>query len=161
MSAELVNDLVAITDKKSLSIEDKASLRVKISELEDFMLKQPQIEEQLKHTFSPGVYARQLFIPKGAIVVGKIHKHENMNIIIQGKVTFFSTDGAVQVEAPHTFVASPGVKRVIFAHEDTLWTTIHGTSETDLGKIEDEFIAKDYSEIESISEQELKLIKGE
>ena len=106
----------------------------------------PQIDIPLKHTFSKNVYAREITIPKGSIIIGKIHKYQNMNIISKGEVSFFSIDGAVRVKAPYTFVASPGVKRVIVAHEETVWTTIHGTSETDLDKLEDEFIAKDYSE---------------
>lgn len=32
-------------------------------------------------------------------------------------------------------------------HEDTVWTTIHGTNETDIDKIEDMFIAKNYEDV--------------
>jgi len=133
---------------KLVTYEDKKILRDRIDLLQERLIeKYPQVEPPLKHTFSPGVYARELFIPQGSLIVGKIHRHENMNIISKGNVSVFSIDGAAHFEAPHTFVASPGVKRVIYAHEDTVWTTIHGTHETDLEKIEAEFIAKDYDEI--------------
>ena len=161
MKNDIISDIALTAEKGHLTIEDKAELRKKIARLEEKVLMEPQIECELNHSFSPGVYARELRLKAGSIVIGKIHKHQNMNIISKGEVTFFSTDGAVQVSAPYTFVASPGVKRVIYAHEDTVWTTIHGTHLTDLVEIENEFIAKSYDEIPSISEQELKLIKGE
>lgn len=153
--------LELIESKDVLTIDQKAVVRMGTHALEQYLLQWPQIEEKLTHNFSDGVYARELFIPKGALIVGKIHKKKNMNIISKGEVTFLSVDGAFRVKAPYTFVASPGVKRIIYAHEDTVWTTIHGTHETDLEKIEEEFIAKDYSEVPEISEEELNLIKGE
>lgn len=141
-----------------LNVKETALVRGKIDKLEAGILKQPQVEFPIKHHFSKGVYAREMFLPKGSLVVGKIHKFENLNILSQGEVSFFSIDGAFRVAAPHSFVASPGTKRVIYAHEDTVWTTIHGTFETNLDLIEQNFIAKDYSEVAGIDEDELKLI---
>lgn len=140
---EHVKELMRLSDGQ-LTEAGKAELRVQITKLEDVLLKLPQEDVPLKHYFSRDVYAREISIPKGTLIVGAIHRHKNLNIISKGAVTFFSIDGAVRTEAPHTFIASPGVKRVIYAHEDTVWTTIHGTGETDLSKIEDEFIAKNY-----------------
>lgn len=105
----------------------------------------------IAHHFSKDVYAREMRMPKGAIVVGKIHKHQNLSILSAGEVSVLSQDGVMRIKAPFTFVATPGTKRVIYAHEDAVWTVIHGTSETDLGKIEDQFIAKDYDELEQLS----------
>jgi hypothetical protein len=45
--------------------------------------------------------------------------------------------------APYTFVSEVGTKRVVHALEETIWTTVHVTDETDLEKIEDYVIAKD------------------
>jgi uncharacterized protein (UPF0548 family) len=86
-----------------------------------------------------------------------------MTVISQGEVSVLSIDGVMRVKAPFTFVASPGVKRVVYAHEDTVWTTIHGTDETDLEKIEEEFIAKSYDEVVEIesSTNQVKEIKGD
>ena len=38
----------------------------------------------------------------------------------------------------------------MYALEDTVWTTIHVTEETDLEKIEDYVIAKSYDELEAL-----------
>lgn len=159
MESKLMLEVVELTDGGALTPRGRAVLRNKISQLEAAVSKETQITCPLTHRFSKGVYAREIFIPKGSLIVGAIHKFQNMNVISKGDVSFFSVDGAVRVQAPHTFSASPGVKRVIYAHEDTVWTTIHGTEETDLGKIEEIFIAKNYAEVSGISDLELKLIE--
>lgn len=137
---------------------ERQELRERIRALEAKVRGEPQLDILTTHYFSKDVYARQILIPKGGLVVGKIHKHANMNIISKGDVSFLSIDGVERVVAPHTFVASPGAKRVIYAHEDTVWTTIHGTHLTDLDNIEAEFIAVDYDDV---CETDLKILKGE
>lgn len=106
----------------------------------------PQLEIPVRHFFSPGVYAREIQIPKGAIVTGKIHKFSQLNILSKGDISVMTEDGIKRVQAPFTIVSPPGTKRIAYAHEDCVWTTIHGTDETDLEKIEDRFIAQDEAE---------------
>ena len=160
MSEEKIAEIVKATEDTSLSKEDKVSLISKIHEFEKVIANQPQLEIKTTHHFSKGVYAREIFIPKGALIVGKIHKHECLNIVSKGDISFISIDGAKRVQAPYTVLASPGVKRIGYAHEDTIWTTVHGTNETDLKKIEDEFIAKTYGEVEILTKEEINLIEG-
>ena len=105
------------------------------------------IEVPIHHHFSKDVYAREMRVPKGAVIVGKIHKFQNLNILSQGEVSVISIDGVMRVKAPYTFVASPGAQRVFYMHEDTVWTVVHGTDETDVEKIEEKFIAKSYEEL--------------
>ena len=104
-----------------------------------------------EHFFAPGIYARMLFIPAGAVVVGKIHKHETMNIICKGKIAISTEEGRVVFEGPCVVNSSPGIQKAGYALEDTWWINVHATKETDLEIIEDEFIAKDYDEIENIA----------
>lgn len=111
------------------------------------MLSQSKVDVPVEHHFSKDVYAREIRVPKGTLLMGKIHKFQNLNILSSGEVSVLSIDGVKRVKAPFTFVASPGAKRLFFMHEDTVWTTIHGTGETDIDKIEDEFIAKSYDEV--------------
>jgi hypothetical protein len=153
---EAIKALAEITSGDgALTPVGQATLRNRISLLEAEALKYEQADVPLQHHFSKDVYAREIIIKKDTVIVGAIHKFQNLNIISKGKVTFFSIDGAKTVEAPYTFVASPGVKRVIYAHEDTVWTTIHGTPEKDVDKIEDEFIAKNYEDVYLSSEKTL------
>jgi hypothetical protein len=154
----MLSEIAKATESR-LDNQEKAKLRAAIQRLEDILLQKEQADIVITNHFSHGVYAREMFVPKGTLLTGKIHKFKNMNIISQGEVSFFSTDGGFRCKAPHSFVASPGVKRVIYAHEDTVWTTIHGTDETDVDKIEDTFTTTEYSEVPGIDEDEIRLIE--
>lgn len=105
-------------------------------------------EMPLRHYFTDGAYARELTMPTGVIVVGKIHKHAHLNFITKGKVAVLTEFGEEVYTAPHTFVSKPGTKRVVYILEETVWTTVHVTPETDLEKIEDYVIAKSFDEYE-------------
>lgn len=123
--------------------------RDKVFAIEDEMRKHEQIDLPVKHHFSQGVYARELFIPKGTLLTGHIHKFEQLNIMSQGDISVLTEDGVVRVQAPFAIVSPPGTKRIAYAHEDTVWTTVHGTDETDLDKIEDHFIAHSDAEYQA------------
>jgi hypothetical protein len=34
-----------------------------------------------RHHFAPGQYAREIELPNGKVVVGKIHKHAHVNVV--------------------------------------------------------------------------------
>ena len=107
---------------------------------EKIMLSGDNIILEPKHTFSPGLYIRELFIPKGAIVIGKRHRHNTMNMLVQGKVTLYDEHGEYEVTAPFMAESAEFTKKAVIAHEDSIWVNIHPTNETDLDKIEAEFI---------------------
>lgn len=133
-----------------IDVTNKDEVRDFIARVEQSALQsaeQVDFNPLVKHHFSKDVYARELFIPAGTLIVGKIHKHENFNILSQGEMSVLSVDGMQRVTAPFSVVSSPGVKRMAFAHTDCVWTTIHGTDEKDLEKIEELFIAKTYDDV--------------
>ena len=106
------------------------------------------IDAMTFHHFAPGVYAREMKIPKGVVVTGKIHKTTHLSIVSQGRISIATEEGNKIIEAPAIFVTKPGTKRAAYALEDTTFITIHVTEETDLEKIEQLVIAKDYKELE-------------
>lgn len=118
----------------------------------------------LTHHFAPideeygcCTYARQMFIPKGTLIIGKIHKHQHLNFILQGKVSVATEFGKKYFEAPCTFISEVGLKRAVYAEEDTIWTTVHLTKfngEENLDKIENEVISPSYEEMGLISSVE-------
>ena len=134
-------------------------LREKIQKFENALRELPQIPIETFHHFAKGLYAREIFIPKGTLLTGKIHKYTHLNIISLGDISVLTENGMKRIKAPFTMVSVPGTKRVGFAHEDTVWTTIHGTEETDLEKIEAQVIAKNHNEVEQLSEKEIKILK--
>lgn len=115
--------------------------RDKVYALESLMKLSDQVELKVVHHFSHGVYARELHIPAGVMLTGEIHKLENLNILSQGRIRVLTEDGLKDVEAPFTIVSPPGTKRIAYAITNCIWTTIHGTYETDVETIRHQFIA--------------------
>jgi hypothetical protein len=120
--------------------------RSKVLGIEEEMRRFPQLDLPVKHHFSQGVYARELFIPKGTLLTGQIHKYEQLNIMSKGELSVLINGEWKRCRAPFHVVSPPGTKRIAYAHEDTVWTTIHGTEERDLVKIEAHYIAKSEEE---------------
>lgn len=154
-SSSLVT-ILGFSDTLAIDHMTKSEIRAVIFDIEK-MCKEfgEEIEIPVKHHFSKNVYAREMQMPQGALIVGKIHKHENLNILSAGEVSVLSVDGIKRVKAPYTFVASEGAKRVIYAHKECIWTTIHGTDERDIEKIEADFIVEDYSDLYLKSDRSL------
>lgn len=109
-------------------------------------------EGKIKHHFATGVYGRELFIPKGNVIVSKIHRGKTFNVIAKGVISVICpTNGFNTYEGPHCFVSEPFTKRIVISHEDTLWITSHGyTGPEDLENVENEVIAKDFEETKFI-----------
>ncbi len=101
----------------------------------------------LKHTFADGVYVREISVPKGTLLVTKIHKIKHPYFLLKGEVSVLTEDGVKRLKAPYSGITPAGTKRVIYIHEDTIWTTIHITNKTDLDEIEKDIIAKSYEEM--------------
>lgn len=114
------------------------------------MIKNKEIEEQecpVKHRFSKGCYIREIFMPKGTLIVGKIHATEHFNILLTGRVTVATAEGVEEIVAPYTFISLAGTQKVVAIHEDCLWQTVHVTNSTDLDEIEKEVIVDDYDNL--------------
>ncbi len=109
-------------------------------------------EEQfpLTHRFADNVYAREMFIPRDSVIVGKIHRYGHLNVITKGHVSVLTEFGVEELRAPCTFISKPGTKRVVYAHEDTIWTTLHGTRHTDVDQVEADIICKSFEEFDRL-----------
>ena len=105
----------------------------------------------LKHSFGDGIYVREIFIPKGTLLVGKIHRHSHPNFLLKGHVTVITEDGGIErLKAPLSMISPAATKRIVYAHEGTVWVTVHVTEEHDIDAIEEEVIAKSYEELDSV-----------
>lgn len=112
------------------------STRQKVLALEAEMKHRPQLDLPINHHFAPGLYARELFIPKGTLLTGKIHKTEHLNVMAAGEMSVLVGDEIRRVKAPFVVVSKPGTKRIALAHEDSVWITFHPTDETDVPSLE-------------------------
>lgn len=116
----------------------------------------PDPECPVTHVFAPGAYARTIFIPKDTLVVGKIHKHAHLNMLMTGRVLVATEEGPKTLDAPQVLVSKAGTKRVVYTQTDTIWTTVHLTEKVDLDEIEDEIIAKDYAALDVRDDADVK-----
>jgi len=139
-------------------IDIKPVTREQIIKVEQEMKRLPQVELKVVNYFSAGVYARELHIPAGVTLTGRIHKKENLNILSKGEMLVTTDAGLVHVKAPFTVVSPPGTKRIATAITDCVWTTIHGTDETDIDKICEIFTAE--NEAEYLAYQETLKLEG-
>jgi len=123
--------------------------RQEIDKFADLLGAQPNqivvADMKIRHYLTDtGLYARELLMPAGTLVSGKIKKHEHLSIISAGVVTEITEAGRQQIKAPYTMVSQPDTKRLVLAHTDTVWVTVHATKETNLDKIEEDLIAMSY-----------------
>lgn len=121
-------------------------LRKRIWDLESAMLAADasvQIKLEAKHHFSPGVYMRELFIPKGVVLTGKIHKTEHHNILSQGDLTVMTENGMKRLTASTIIKSGPGMKRAGYANEDSVWITVHANPDeiTNPDELESKLVA--------------------
>ena len=104
----------------------------------------------LKHTFTDGIYIRQMFMRKDSAVIGKIHKNPHVWFLLSGELAVASETSSEEYKAPCYVEAPAGSKRVIYAHEDSIWVNIYPnpTNTQDLEELEKDIIVKDYKEFE-------------
>lgn len=149
-----------LIERKLLSIAAMPPMQIRaaIQDMQEYILADKAISLSadnfpLQHTFAPGCYMRTMLIPKGSLVIGKIHKHAHGNVLSQGLCWVITEGvGGEELQGPITFTSEPGAKRLVYVKEDVVWTTIHVTDKTDIAEIERDIIAKDYSEIEIIGQ---------
>ena len=156
--APTLNPVVILDEVFNVSTLDRKSVRQHILHFEEFLdfIGGKAFEVEEHHNFSDGVYVRSVHLKKGDLLVGKIHKTEHSNILSKGDVSVLTEWGYERLTVENTpliWKSQPWTKRVVYAHEDSFWTVIHPTNETDLAKIEDEVIAKNYGELELIEAQ--------
>lgn len=156
-----------VPDTSAVQVLDRPNVAVRegILDLEQHIrdyLKQNNLEQPdfpLVHHFAPGAYGRQILLPADTLVVGKIHKHAHLNMIMQGRVSVLTEEGPKTYTAPVVMVSKPGTKRVVYAHEETIWVTVHVTDSQDLEEIEEQIIAKTYEEFDALQAEMRTLIE--
>ena len=136
----------------------KEEFRKGVIALQENMLKQDNVKtpetdpdfNPVKHTFCKHQYVREIFNPAGEILVTKIHKVEHPFFLLKGEMSILSEEGEMHITAPYYGVTPVGTKRVIYAHTDCTFVTVHPSDKKDLDELENELIAKDYKELEVI-----------
>lgn len=131
---------------------------LKVAKLEDVMLDMDQAYCPVTHTFSNGVYVREVFMPKDALVVGHFHSQPHLNIMVSGVLEIIDGIEKIILTAPTMFTGKEGrkVARII---EDTIWLNIYGTDEQDIDKLEKMYMIKSPIFLDRVAETKLLQVR--
>ena len=138
----LINDVViqgAVPREKIMQLESA------INDLPN----QVNLDDCTYHHFAPGVYLRELFIPEGVVITGKIHRTKHLTIVASGTAQITTSGGIEMITGPAVFVSPAGTKKAIYAITDCTIMNPLPTTETDIVKIEDIFIAPTFKALEN------------
>ena len=73
----------------------------KIYEIQDLIKEMPQADVITRHHFSDGMYAREMVMPAGCIVVGALHKTKHLFSVVSGECEVSSVHEREKITAPY------------------------------------------------------------
>jgi len=138
-------NLPAIAEKYNKDITTLSNIQ-KI-ELAEYFLKnyfegseETAKELPLEHFICNKTYVRQITLPKDILLTGKVHNFDHTSILSKGEVTIMTDEGTTRIKAPATWLSKAGTKRLIYVHEETIWSTIHQSEHTAVEDLEKEIV---------------------
>lgn len=136
MAIEMINEAQAVPSQSIQLVDTGEPVTLEQVKFLDSCIHQAvQVDAPTKHYFAPGLYAREQFIPAGAVLTGAVHKTEHLSLFV-GDVTILAEGNRIRLTGHHTFVDKPGTKRRVFAHADTWCTGFFPSEKTDLDELE-------------------------
>lgn len=98
--------------------------------------------ENVRHHFTgqdhdKGVYAKELHIPAGFILVSHKHSYDHLSILASGRVCLSLGDQVREMTGPCAITIEAGQEHTLRAITDSVWFCIHPTSETDAINVDD------------------------
>ena len=97
-------------------------------------------ELPLEHFICNKTYTRQITLPKDMLLTGKVHNFDHVSILSKGDVSVMTPDGVNRIKAPATWISKAGTKRLIYVHEETIWSTIHHSEHTTVEDLQNELV---------------------
>lgn len=111
----------------------------------------------LVHTFINGLYVRQVTVPARILTVTKIHAVEHVFFLQKGTVSILTESGIISHTAPYQGVTKVGTKRIIYHHDEVIFTTVHPTNKTTVAEVEAEIFAQDFEALNCSTPEEERL----
>lgn len=132
-----------ISKLQELLIKNSKDVRIVVGDSDVF---------PLKHTFVDGVYIREMGMKADTFVISKIHNLKHAWFLMKGRLTVLTDEETNEYIAPCYVVAKPGAKRVIYAHEDSTFVTVHPNpdNEENLELIEPNLVSKSFDEYKKL-----------
>ena len=147
-------------DNKEITFEaDGSDFKERVEQIEKLLMNSNSTdvyvgnseELPLTHSFSDGIYVREIFIKKGMFAIGKIHKLNHTFFLMKGKLLLCTEKGVSEIEAPFYGNAEAGTKRVVVALEDVVFVNVHPNPNniTEIEKLEENFVVSSYDEYDN------------
>jgi len=137
-----------------LEIRRRNEFRSKINKLQEDITKIPGTSGEaihkinpVKHTFAGGCYVREIYNPANELIITKIHKKEHPFFLMKGEMSILTEEGIQHIKAPYQGVTKIGTKRVIYTHEECIFTTVHAISTTSISEAEEEIACMKYEDL--------------
>ena len=128
------------------------SYKEKVKEIEDYFISiadgeniigdgkeiiYPEKLWEYKHSFADGLYIREMRMKKGQLGFSAIHKHSYGFFLLSGILASSKEDGVEEFIGPCYIISPQGAKRIVYAIEDCVITTVHAnpTNTEDLGEL--------------------------
>jgi hypothetical protein len=90
-----------------------------------------------KHSFADGIYIREMMMKQGQLGFSAIHKHSYGFFLLSGILASSKEEGIEEFVAPCYIISPQGAKRIVYAIEDCVITTVHAnpTNTEDLDEL--------------------------
>jgi quercetin dioxygenase-like cupin family protein len=98
--------------------------------------------ENISHHFigqdqARGIYAKELRIPGGALLVTHEHSYDHLSILASGMVDLMVDGTEKTLTGPCAIMIKAGLAHGIRALTDAVWFCIHPTEETDASRVDE------------------------
>ncbi len=144
--------------ERRINNEKKEIFRKNVTDFEEKLKKIPGTlgadPYPLEHSFADGLYIRKLTVPANTLTVTKIHAVNHAFFLQKGTISVLTEEGVKKFTAPYQGITLKGTKRIIYHHDEVIFSTVHSTKETDISKIEVEVIAEDFEDLNNRIEAE-------
>lgn len=84
-----------------------------------------------------------MHIPKGVLILGKIHKSEHFLIGCQGELKVWGHGAPKRLRGGDVLVSPPGTRRVLYALSDAIFLNIHRAEPQPIEALEAELMEPD------------------
>lgn len=111
----------------------------KIAYLTHQFLALEQTHCPLSHRFEQGLYIREIIIPAGSLIIGRVHRHGHVCQLLEGSLFLIHREGHREAfQAPSQILTLPGYQMVVYAVTDVRAQTVHPnpSDERDISRLE-------------------------
>jgi hypothetical protein len=110
----------------------------RVRQLEDEILKLPQVDIATQHILHAGMYVRTIIVPTGVVLTGSLMKIPTL-LIMQGHFLLFAGDKTIELRGYNIFTGAANRKQAGVALSDTYVTMIFPTQAKTVLEAESEF----------------------